>query len=47
MPQQHAARRQKDEGGFDGDAPTAILSQAVSAAWLFEKNADELRRRPA
>jgi D-alanyl-D-alanine carboxypeptidase (penicillin-binding protein 5/6) len=33
----------KDEGGFDGDAPTAILVEATSGAVLFEKNADELR----
>jgi serine-type D-Ala-D-Ala carboxypeptidase (penicillin-binding protein 5/6) len=33
----------KDEGGFDGDAPTAILIEATSGAVLFEKNADELR----
>jgi D-alanyl-D-alanine carboxypeptidase (penicillin-binding protein 5/6) len=33
----------KDEGGFDGDAPTAILIEASSGSVLFEKNADELR----
>src|SRR4030088_3185048 len=33
----------KDEGGFDGDAPTAILIEAGSGSVLFEKNADELR----
>jgi D-alanyl-D-alanine carboxypeptidase (penicillin-binding protein 5/6) len=33
----------KDEGGFDGDAPTAILIEAASGSVLFEKNADELR----
>src|ERR1700735_5017303 len=33
----------KDEGGFEGDAPTAILIEASSASVLFEKNADELR----
>src|SRR5436190_17900087 len=33
----------KDEGGFDGDAPTAILIEASSSSVLFEKNADELR----
>jgi len=33
----------KDEAGFDGDAPTAILIEASSGAVLFEKNADELR----
>jgi serine-type D-Ala-D-Ala carboxypeptidase (penicillin-binding protein 5/6) len=33
----------KDEGGFDGDAPTAILIEASSGSVLSEKNADELR----
>src|SRR2546427_10281098 len=33
----------KDGGGFDGDAPTAILIEASSGSVLFEKNADELR----
>src|SRR6267378_6584368 len=33
----------KDDGGFDGDAPTAILVEATSGSVLFEKNADELR----
>ena len=33
----------KEEGGFDGDAPTAILIKASSGSVLFEKNADELR----
>jgi D-alanyl-D-alanine carboxypeptidase (penicillin-binding protein 5/6) len=33
----------KEEAGFDGDAPTAILTEATSGAVLFEKNADELR----
>src|ERR1700720_2476769 len=33
----------KDEGGFDGDAPTAILIEAGSGSVLFEKNANELR----
>src|SRR5580704_2943213 len=33
----------KEEGGFDGDAPTAILVEANSGSVLFEKNADELR----
>ena len=33
----------KEEGGFEGDAPTAILTEATSGAVLFEKNADELR----
>jgi len=44
----HAANQsvqgaRKDEGGFDGDAPTAILIEATSGSVLFEKNADELR----
>src|ERR1700686_4400545 len=33
----------KDDGSFDGDAPTAILIEATSGSVLFEKNADELR----
>src|ERR1700732_4271993 len=33
----------KDEGGFDGDAPTAILIEATSGSVLWGKNADELR----
>src|SRR5258706_4030948 len=33
----------KEEGGYDGDAPTAILIEASSGSVLFEKNADELR----
>src|ERR1700682_5896671 len=33
----------KEDGGFDGDAPTAILIEATSGSVLFEKNADELR----
>src|SRR6201988_2149670 len=33
----------KEEAGFDGDAPTAILMEATSGSVLFEKNADELR----
>ena len=33
----------KDEGGFDGDAPTAILMEASTGSILFEKNADEMR----
>jgi serine-type D-Ala-D-Ala carboxypeptidase (penicillin-binding protein 5/6) len=33
----------KEEGAFDGDAPTAILTEASSGAVLFEKNADEMR----
>src|SRR5689334_4091219 len=44
----HAANQsvqgaRKDEGGFEGDAPTAILVEASSGSVLFEKNADELR----
>jgi D-alanyl-D-alanine carboxypeptidase (penicillin-binding protein 5/6) len=44
----HAANQsvqgaKKEEGGFDGDAPTAILVEASSGSVLFEKNADELR----
>src|SRR5215472_2743487 len=35
--------KKPDEGGFDGDAPTAILVEASSGSVLFEKNADELR----
>jgi D-alanyl-D-alanine carboxypeptidase (penicillin-binding protein 5/6) len=31
------------EGGFDGDAPTAILIESTGGSVLFEKNADELR----
>jgi D-alanyl-D-alanine carboxypeptidase (penicillin-binding protein 5/6) len=33
----------KEEGGFEGDAPTAILIEGSSGSVLFEKNADELR----
>src|SRR5579884_3610451 len=33
----------KEEGGFDGDAPTAILIEASTGSVLFEKNADEMR----
>src|ERR1700731_1075950 len=33
----------KEDPGFDGDAPTAILIEATSGSVLFEKNADELR----
>src|SRR3981189_3893538 len=33
----------KEEGGFDGSAPTALLIDASSGSVLFEKNADELR----
>jgi D-alanyl-D-alanine carboxypeptidase (penicillin-binding protein 5/6) len=44
----HAANQsvqgaRKEEGGFDGDAPTAILIEASSGSVLFEKNADEMR----
>ena len=44
----HAANQseqgaRKDEGGIEGDAPTAILIEASSGAVLVEKNADELR----
>ena len=41
--QQRAGRQEGGEGGFDGDAPTAILIEASSGSVLFEKNADELR----
>jgi D-alanyl-D-alanine carboxypeptidase (penicillin-binding protein 5/6) len=33
----------KDDGGYDTDAPTAILIEASSGSVLFEKNPDELR----
>jgi D-alanyl-D-alanine carboxypeptidase (penicillin-binding protein 5/6) len=33
----------KDDGGYDTDAPTAILVEASSGSVLFEKSADELR----
>src|SRR3977135_1691603 len=33
----------KEEGAFDGDAPTPILIEASSGSVLLEKNADELR----
>src|SRR3954466_13935450 len=33
----------KDDGGYDTDAPTAILIEAGSGSVLLEKNADELR----
>jgi D-alanyl-D-alanine carboxypeptidase (penicillin-binding protein 5/6) len=44
----HAANQsvqgaRKEEGGFEGDAPTAILVEATSGSVLFEKNADEMR----
>src|SRR4051812_23119718 len=32
-----------EDGGFDADAPTAILIEAGSGSVLFGKNADELR----
>jgi serine-type D-Ala-D-Ala carboxypeptidase (penicillin-binding protein 5/6) len=35
--------KKEEAGGFDGDAPTAILIEASSGSVLFEKNADELR----
>src|SRR6201999_3362816 len=34
---------EKEEGGFAGGAPPAILIEAASGSVLFEKNADELR----
>src|ERR1700754_4978216 len=33
----------KEEGGFEGEAPTEILIEATSGSVLFDKNADELR----
>src|SRR5206468_12273188 len=33
----------KDDGGYDIDAPTAILVEAGSGSILFEKSPDELR----
>src|SRR3981189_2562431 len=33
----------KDDGGYDTDAPTAILIEAGSGCVLFEKSPDELR----
>lgn len=33
----------KEVGGFEGNAPTAILVEASTGSVLFEKNADELR----
>src|SRR5215468_3343125 len=33
----------KEMGGFEGNAPTAILIEASTGSVLFEKNADELR----
>jgi len=35
--------KKSEELAFDGDAPTAILTEASSGSVLFEKNADELR----
>src|SRR5712672_873501 len=35
--------KKEAEGGFDGDAPTAILIEGTGGSVLFEKNADELR----
>ena len=35
--------KKPEELAFDGDAPTAILTEASSGSVLFEKNADELR----
>jgi D-alanyl-D-alanine carboxypeptidase (penicillin-binding protein 5/6) len=35
--------KKPEELAFDGDAPTAILTEATSGSVLFEKNADELR----
>ncbi|QUS39989.1 D-alanyl-D-alanine carboxypeptidase [Tardiphaga alba] len=37
------AKKAVEDGGYDTDAPTAILIEASSGAVLFEKNADELR----
>lgn len=39
---QGAPPPKKEEGGFDTDAPTAILIDARSGSILFEKNADQL-----
>src|SRR3954453_21289671 len=36
--------KKEEPGGFDGDAPTAILIQATSGSVLFGKNADALRQ---
>ncbi|MET0878013.1 MAG: D-alanyl-D-alanine carboxypeptidase family protein [Tardiphaga sp.] len=38
------AKKAADDGGYDTDAPTAILIEAGSGSVLFEKNADELRQ---
>ncbi|WPO39547.1 D-alanyl-D-alanine carboxypeptidase family protein [Tardiphaga sp. 42S5] len=37
------AKKVLEDGGYDTDAPTAILIEAGSGSVLFEKNADELR----
>jgi D-alanyl-D-alanine carboxypeptidase (penicillin-binding protein 5/6) len=37
------AKKVVEDGGYDADAPTAILIEAGSGSVLFEKNADELR----
>jgi len=39
---QGAPAPKKEEGGFETDAPTAILIDARSGSILFEKNADQL-----
>jgi D-alanyl-D-alanine carboxypeptidase (penicillin-binding protein 5/6) len=38
------AKKAVEDGGYDTDAPTAILIEASSGSVLFEKNADELRQ---
>ncbi|MDB5652894.1 MAG: dac [Tardiphaga sp.] len=38
------AKKPVEDGGYDTDAPTAILIEAGSGSVLFEKNADELRQ---
>ncbi|MDB5616582.1 D-alanyl-D-alanine carboxypeptidase family protein [Tardiphaga sp.] len=38
------AKKPVEDGGYDTDAPTAILIEASSGSVLFEKNADELRQ---
>ena len=37
----------KDDGGYDTDAPTAILIEAGSGSVLFEKNRTNCGRHPA
>ena len=37
----------KDDGGYDTDAPTAILIEAGSGSVLFEKNRTNCARHPA